>query len=150
MHYQQNLIAATLVKRYKRFLADVILSDGSSLTVHVPNTGSLMGCVEPGLEVRLSDSHNRDRKYRFTLEQVVLEQSRVGVNTHHANQLVGEALEAGLIPSLRAFTSRRAEVKYGQEKSRIDWLLKDEMGHSCYVEVKNVSAAVAGRVGGFP
>jgi sugar fermentation stimulation protein A len=150
MNYQQPLISATLIKRYKRFLADVTLLDGSLLTVHVPNTGSLLGCVDPGLPVRLSDSLNEERKYRFTLEQVILPTGRVGVNTHIANQLVGEALKKGLINGLSGFTTMQAEVKYGHENSRIDWLLTDTENNRCFVEVKNVTAAVESGIGFFP
>ena len=150
MNYQQTLISATLIKRYKRFLADVTLTDGSCLTVHVPNTGSLLGCVDPWLPVRLSDSLNEERKYRFTLEQVILPSGRVGVNTHIANHLVGEALKKGLINSLTGYNSMQAEVKYGHENSRIDWLLTNDENQRCFVEVKNVTAAVDSGVGFFP
>ncbi|MBU6467895.1 MAG: DNA/RNA nuclease SfsA [Betaproteobacteria bacterium] len=150
MNYSHSLISASLVKRYKRFLADVVLDDGTPLTVHVPNTGSLMGCVDPGLPVRLSDSLNDQRKYRYTLEQVILPTGRVGVNTHIANQLVGESLKGGLLPSFKSFKSMQAEVKYGQENSRIDWLLTDDFNNRCFVEVKNVTAAVENGIGFFP
>ncbi len=150
MDFSQPLIPAQLQKRYKRFLADVRLEDGTELTVHVPNTGSLLGCAQPGLQVWLSDSGNLERKYRFTWEQVSVGPARVGINTHRANALVGEALDSGLLPMLSGYDGRRAEVRYGEENSRIDWLLTHPGRPDCFVEVKNVTAAVTAGVALFP
>ena len=150
MDFPQPLIPALLVKRYKRFLADVRLEDGTEMTVHVPNTGSLLGCAEAGLRIWLSDSGNSERKYRFTWEQVCVGSARVGINTHRANGLVGEALDGGLLQMLSGYDGRRAEVRYGVENSRIDWLLTHPGRPNCYVEVKNVTAAVEAGVALFP
>lgn len=150
MNYASPLIEATLLRRYKRFLADVRLPDHTELTVHVPNTGSLLGCLEPGSRVWIRDSGNAARRYRFTWEQVQVGGGRVGINTHMANTLVGEALDVGLFPTLRAYSQRRAEVPYGTEGSRIDWFLTDAALKPCFLEVKNVTAAVHEGIAMFP
>lgn len=150
MELFKPLIHATLLRRYKRFLADVRLSDGQELTVHVSNTGSMLGCVEPGLPVGLSDSGNLERKYRFTWETVTVAGAHVGVNTHRANALVGEAITNGVLTQLAGYTEQRAEVRFGEEASRIDWLLTHPERPDCYVEVKNVTAAAEKGVALFP
>lgn len=150
MRYPSPLQTGVLVRRYQRFLADITLPDGKLITVHVPNTGSLMGCCEPGLKVWLLDSENLERKYRFTWEQVEVEGGRVGINTHRANSLVGEALEARLIESLAHYTQRKAEVRFGSENSRVDWLLSEPGHPDCYLEVKNVTTALGDGVAAFP
>ncbi len=150
MEFSQPLIPALLHRRYKRFLADVRLEDGTDLTVHVPNTGSLLGCTQPGLRIGLSDSGNPARKYRYTWEQVQVGKALVGINTHLANQLVGEAIDQGLLGTLSGYAKRRAEVRYGEENSRIDWLLSHPGRPDCYVEVKNVTAAVDQGIAVFP
>jgi sugar fermentation stimulation protein A len=151
LRYSKPLQPAVLIRRYQRFLADVELPDGSMMTVHVPNTGSLMGCRDPGLKVWLLDSENPERKYRFTWEQVeVGPGNRVGINTHRANALVEEALEAGLIPELRQYAHRRAEVRFGSENSRVDWLLSAPEQPDFYLEVKNVTTALGQGVAAFP
>lgn len=150
MEFPEPLQPAQLVRRYQRFLADVVLPGGEPLTVHVPNTGSMLGCLTPGSTVWLSDSGNPERRCRFTWEQVAVGAARVGINTHRANALVGEALEAGLLPDLNHYAIKRAEVRYGIEKSRIDWLLTGAGLPDCYLEVKNVTAAVERGVALFP
>lgn len=140
MKFEQQLLVGTLIKRYKRFLADVQLADGSELTVHTPNTGSMMGCCTPGSRVWLSDSGNPDRKYRHSWEMVEsLPGVITGINTHLANKLVQEAINTGVITELQGYDSMRAEVKYGRENSRIDILLESAGRSCCFVEVKNVT-----------
>jgi len=144
------LLAGRLTKRYKRFLADVTLDDGASLTAHCPNTGSMLGCQEPGSRVWLSESDNPKRKYRHTWELVGLHSGvLVGINTGRANGLVREAIESGLMVELGGYDEIRAEVRYGNENSRIDFLLTGNDG-SCYVEVKNVTLAVDEGIALFP
>lgn len=140
MKFGQQLLEGILIKRYKRFLADVQLADGSELTVHTPNTGSMQGNCIPGSRVWLSDSGNPERKYRFSWEMVEsLPGVITGINTHLANKLVLEAIETGVITELQGYRSMRTEVKYGHERSRIDILLESDDGRCCYVEVKNVT-----------
>ena len=142
----------TLVRRYKRFLADVVLEDGTGTTVHCPNTGSMLGCCTPGSTVWLLPASNPARKYRLGWELVEVEPAvLVGINTGRSNALVAEALDRGLIPELAAYGGVRREVRVPGTRSRIDFLLS---GHprdpDCYLEVKNVTAAVSGANAFFP
>tara|TARA_Y100000589_G_scaffold89168_1_gene83631 strand:+ start:1052 stop:1765 length:714 start_codon:yes stop_codon:yes gene_type:complete len=140
MKIEQTIYFGTLVKRYKRFLADVILDNGTELTVHCPNSGSMAGCAEPGYRVVVSDSQNPKRKLQFTLEWVHNKTCWIGVNTHRTNDLVAEAVKLQQIKELVGYDALRREVKYGVEgRSRIDILLEDSEKGLCYVEVKNVS-----------
>lgn len=133
------LVAGRLVKRYKRFLADVTLDDGRLVTAHSANTGSMMGCAEPGSRVWLSASDNPKRKLAFTWELVEAEPGVVvGIHTGRANALVEEAIRAGRLPALSGATSIRREVRYGKN-SRIDLLLDFDAAPPCHVEVKNVT-----------
>ena len=127
-----------LVKRYKRFLADVVLDTGESVTAACPNTGTMLGLTTPGLVVWLSRSDSVTRKYPHTLEIVERDVGLIGINTAHPNRLVEEALNAKRVPALLGYSSLRREVKYG-ENSRIDLLLEDEGRPRCFVEVKNVT-----------
>jgi sugar fermentation stimulation protein A len=145
MEFKTPLVEATLLRRYKRFLADVRLGDGEVMTVHTANTGSMLGCAEPGSRVWLSRSANAARKYPYSWE--ITETAGgvlVGINTALPNALVKEAIEAGVIRELQGYSSLRGEVSFGAEGSRVDWLLEDGgKKAACYVEVKNVTAAAA-------
>lgn len=133
-----NLQQATLIKRYKRFLADVRLADGEEVTIYCPNTGSMTHCAEPGDSIFYSTSSNAKRKYKYTWELTLNQAGQwICINTAKANQFVGHALRANLIDALTGYQSIKAEVKYGSENSRIDFLLKDENKVDCYVEVKS-------------
>lgn len=125
------------MKRYKRFLADVELEDGSVITVHCANPGSMMGLTEPGNRAWISDSQNPKRKLRHSLELLEVGGTMVGINTSHPNRLAREAIEAGTIAELGGYDLLKSEVKYGSN-SRIDILLQSEGKPDCYVEVKNV------------
>lgn len=131
------LISGTLVKRYKRFLADVILQDGTLTTVHCPNSGSMKGCAEPGSRVFLSRSPNLKRALPLTWELVESCGVWAGINTCFPNRLTREAIENGTVAELQGYTAIRAEVPYG-EASRIDLLLEGSQ-RRCFVEVKNVT-----------
>jgi sugar fermentation stimulation protein A len=150
MKFAGPLVEGRLVRRYKRFLADVELAAGGAVTAACPNTGSMMGCCEPGSRVWLSESDSPTRKYRHTWEIVESAGVKVGINTGLPNRLVREAVESGVIGELAGYGSVRAEVPFGEERSRIDLLLEDPRREPCYVEVKNVTAAVTGRVALFP
>ncbi len=141
MRFPSPLIPATLIRRYKRFLADVTLSTGEEITAHVANPGAMTGLATPGARVWLSKSDNPKRKLPYSWELVEVDfgsgSELVGVNTAYPNLLVGEALAAKLIPDLTGYASIRREVKYGKN-SRIDYLLEREGEPPCYVEIKNV------------
>lgn len=137
------LLAGTLIKRYKRFLADVRLDDGSDVTVHCPNSGSMKGCALPGSRVYLSRSPNPDRKYPLSWELVQAGGFWAGINTGLPNRLVREAIEDGSVAELQGYPTLRSEVPYG-EHSRIDLLLEGPTGR-CFVEVKNVTLVEDGR-----
>jgi len=132
MKFDPPFQQARLVKRYKRFLADIALDDGRELTIHCPNTGSMLNCSTPGSRIWFSTS---------------------SINTGRANSLVREALASGLVPALCGYGQVRSEVRYGQENSRIDFLLSDHNeypGQACYVEVKNVTLGLGDGLGQFP
>jgi len=137
MNFDQPLTKATLIKRYKRFLADVTLEDGSTLTVHCPNSGSMKGCSAPGSPVMLSRSDNPKRKYPHTLEMVRYHSTWIGVNTLLTNKLVVEAIEQGQIKELLPYDSLRTEVKTSAH-SRLDLMLSRQE-QRLYVEIKNCS-----------
>jgi sugar fermentation stimulation protein A len=139
MRFASPLIPATLLKRYKRFLADVELASGERITATCPNTGTMLGMTEPGLTVHLSRSPSVTRKYAHTWH--ITDKpgvGLVGIDTSLPNKLAEEALSAGLLPELAGYGGLRREVKYG-ENSRIDLLLEESGKPSCYVEVKNVT-----------
>ncbi|NKD77717.1 DNA/RNA nuclease SfsA [Haematospirillum sp. H1815] len=138
MHFGHTLIRGTLIKRYKRFMADITLADGSVVTAHTANSGSMSGCCTPGSEVWLSPADNPARKLKYTWEMIRVDGSLVGVNTSHPNALAAEAIQAGQIPQLAGYETLRREVKYGRS-SRIDILLESTTKPPCYVEVKNVT-----------
>lgn len=137
MQFPTELIPGRLVKRYKRFFADVELADGQVVTAHCANTGAMTGIKEPGLPVWLSRSDNPKRKLKFTWELVEAEGTLIGALPNLANALAEEAVNAGVITELAGYDSLRREVKYG-ENSRIDLLLENEGRPPCWVEVKNV------------
>ncbi|WP_417617312.1 DNA/RNA nuclease SfsA [Oceanisphaera sp.] len=143
MQFSSSLQQGRLIKRYQRFLADVIPEGASAeapLTIHCPNTGRMTGCAEPGWTVYFSTSDNAKRKYAHTWELVENSHGDViCVNTARANQLVAEALSLRQIPSLAQYDEIKAEVRYGSENSRIDFLLRQPGEPDCYVEVKSVT-----------
>lgn len=138
MDFETPLIKGTLIKRYKRFLADVELEDGSMVTAHCPNSGSMLSVREPGAAVWLSPASNPNRKLKFTWELIEINGALVGINTHRPNALVSEAIAAGRVKELADYRQLRREVKYGKN-SRIDILLEDDHKPPCYVEIKNVT-----------
>ena len=138
MRYKDLLIPGILKKRYKRFLADIILENGETTTAHCPNSGSMLGVSTPGSKVWISPSRNPKRKLKYTWELAEVNNTLIGVNTNHPNTLVNEAIISGKIKELQGFEALRREVKYGKS-SRIDILLENPDGTKCYVEVKSVT-----------
>ena len=149
MKFDPPLIETRLIKRYKRFLADVEFPDGKTTTVHCANPGSMLGLTDPGSEAWISDSCNPKRKLRYSLELVGVGDQLVGVNTNLPNRLAREAIENGKIPQLAGFSELKTEVKYGTN-SRIDILLTHEHQPDTYVEVKNVHFVRTPGVHEFP
>ena len=137
MQLPTPLYRGRLIRRYKRFLADVTLDDGQEVTAHCPNPGAMLGVSPPGAVVWLSKSDNPKRKLAYTFELIEIDGRLVGINTGHPNAIVAEAIAANKILALSGYASLRREVKYG-ENSRIDILLDDPARGRCYVEIKNV------------
>ncbi|MDQ7076539.1 MAG: DNA/RNA nuclease SfsA [Robiginitomaculum sp.] len=149
MQFSEPLIEATLIQRYKRFLADIRLGNGEEMTVHCANPGSMLGLNIPGARVYISDSHNPKRKLRHSLELVEADGALVGVHTGRANGLAEEAILGGVIAPLSGYGMLRREVKYG-EASRVDFLLEDENRAPCFVEVKSVTLSRNPGLAEFP
>ncbi|NTJ42556.1 DNA/RNA nuclease SfsA [Agrobacterium larrymoorei] len=137
MIFDSPLIPATLVARYKRFLFDAILEDGTAITGSCPNTGSMRGLTTPGSRIWISEHNSPTRKYRHMLELVEADSTVVGINTGMPNRLTEEAIRNERIPSLRGYTTIKREQRYGIN-SRIDFLLSAPGRPDAYVEVKNV------------
>lgn len=151
MKFPEPLVEGRLIRRYKRFLADVRLADGSEVTAHCPNTGSMLGCQPENARVWLSRSDNPKRKLQYTWELVEAAPGHLAcVNTARPNGQAREAVEADCVAELSGYSQCRAEVKYGTEKSRIDLLLSGHPSEpDAWVEVKNVTLAENGQ-GFFP
>ena len=152
MKFLLPLQQAILGQRYKRFLADVHTYDGTPLTLHCPNTGSMKNCAVPNSRVWFWDSANEKRKYPCTWELVEIDRQFLAcINTHRANGLVLEAINNATITPLQGYGKLETEVKYGQENSRIDiFLSQHECLPECYVEVKNVTLMTSQGQGLFP
>ena len=142
------MFEARILSRYKRFLADVELDDGTASTAHCPNSGSMLGCVGERWPVMLSTSDNPNRKYPHTLEMVHNGACWIGINTQRANSVVEEAIRGGLIDELQKLDQLRREVKLG-EKSRIDFAMDSATGRT-WIEVKNVTLVDNGGRYAFP
>lgn len=148
-----KLIPGKLIKRYKRFLADVELDSGDIVTAHCPNTGTMKACSEPGRNVYLSFHDNPKRKYKYTWEIIKMPTSLVGVNTLLPNRLVYHSIKAGRLETFAKYNEVRAEVKVG-EKHRLDLMLSKNGPNPCYpdpcyIEIKNCSL-VEGKTACFP
>ena len=136
----EKLIKGKLIKRYKRFLADIILEDGQEITAHVPNSGAMTSCIEPNCDVWVTFHDNPKRKLKYTLELTKMAENLICTNTGVANKIAIEAVENGFIKELQGYSYLKPEQKYGQN-SRIDILLENE-NEKCYVEVKSVSLKI--------
>uniref|UniRef100_UPI00321788A6 DNA/RNA nuclease SfsA n=1 Tax=uncultured Draconibacterium sp. TaxID=1573823 RepID=UPI00321788A6 len=136
MQFETKLVHGTLIRRYKRFLADVILDDGTEVTAHCTNSGSMKSCLENGAEVYLTPVNDPKRKTKFTWEMIKINGDWVGINTSIPNKLAYETILAGLIPELQGYTTVKREVTYGD--SRFD-IYAENKNEKCFIEVKNVS-----------
>ncbi|MTD27320.1 DNA/RNA nuclease SfsA [Erwinia sorbitola] len=150
MEFTPDLQSARLIKRYKRFLADIVTPEGEHLTIHCANTGAMTGCAIPGDTVWYSTSESVTRKYPHSWELTETQNGHwICVNTLRANGLVREALKEARIPELSGYDIVLPEVKYGSENSRIDFLLQANNRSNCYIEVKSVTLLQQGK-GYFP
>lgn len=150
MRFQTELLPATLIKRYKRFLADCRLADGREITAHCANPGSMMGLAEPGMRVWLEPNDDPKKKLKYGWRLVELEDGTfVGVDTSVPNKALKAALMAGAVPDLAAYQGVRAEVKYGA-RSRIDFLLTQDGLPDLYLEVKSVTLSRTAGLAEFP
>lgn len=150
LFFNSLLHSGVLIQRYKRFLADVRLDDGTIVTAHCANTGAMLNCAEPGWPVWLSYSDNPKRKLAYSWELVRNDLKEwIVVNTLLANKVVGEGLTLDLIAELSGYQHIKREVRFGLEKSRVDFLLSDPKKSDCYLEVKSVTLLDNGQ-GYFP
>ncbi|MEL6212245.1 MAG: DNA/RNA nuclease SfsA [Pseudomonadota bacterium] len=156
MQFPSPLQPGTLVKRYKRFLADIELDSGEAITAHCANPGSMMGVAPAGARVWVSTSANKARKLPYSWELVEVDDTLVAINTGNPNKIAADAIANGAIPELAGYETLRREVKYGQN-SRIDIYLDDPKGGGahgrkapCYVEVKNVHLMRSSGLAEFP
>lgn len=136
MIFKEKLIHGTLIQRYKRFLADIKLDDGTVVTAHCTNSGSMKSCLENGAEVYLTPVNDPKRRTKFTWEMIKINGDWVGINTGNPNKLAFEAISAGTIPELAGYTIVKREVQFGD--SRFDIFAENE-NEKCFVEVKNVT-----------
>ncbi|WOH35968.1 DNA/RNA nuclease SfsA [Thalassotalea fonticola] len=143
MKFEPEIHPAKLIKRYKRFLADIELPNGEVTTIHCPNTGAMTGCAEPGFKIWYSLSDNPKRKYPGTFELAQNNQGHlIGINTGKANHLVVEAIKNNKIAELLGYQYCKTEVKYGKENSRIDICLTGDNQPDCYVEIKSTTLLI--------
>jgi len=150
MLFTPKLESGVLLKRYKRFLADIMLANGQEITIHCPNTGSMKNCLFPGEPVWFSTSDNPKRKYAHTWELMQTDQQHlIGINTGRANALAEEAINRQVITELLGYDHLKREVNYGSENSRIDILLTSQNRPECYIEVKSCTL-LEGQEGYFP
>ncbi len=150
MEFEKTLIPARLIHRYKRFLADVTLEDGQTVTAHCANPGSMLGLKDPGLRVWLEPNDDPKRKLRYSWKLAELPDGHlVGVDTGLANTIVGAALRTDRIPELSGFASVRSEVKYGT-RSRVDFVLSSPGHRDTYVEVKSATLSRQDGLAEFP
>lgn len=148
MNFEEPLVPGKILKRYKRFLADIELEDGEVIVAHTANTGSMKTCWEPGWDVRLSFHDNPKRKLKYSLELTHNGDTWIGINTSLPNKVAAEGIQKGVVKELKGYKNLKPEAKVG--KSRIDILLSNDGEDPCYVEVKNVTLLGEKKTAIFP
>ena len=148
MKFEWPTVKGHILKRYKRFLADIVLDSGEVITAHVPNTGSMKSCWDENWPVILTYRNSPNRKLKYTLEMLHNGKTWIGVNTSRTNDIAEEAFKLKKIEEFKNYTEIKREIKVG--KSRIDFLLKTHLRNDCYVEVKNVTLKEVGKKAIFP
>ncbi len=143
-HRWPPLLAGRLIRRYKRFLADVELEDGATVTAHCPNSGSMLACAQPGRPVYVSHHDDPRRKLKYTWQIIDMPTSLVGVNTQVPNRLVQLGVGGGRVPELVGYGSLRREVRTGRH-TRLDMVLEQDGRRTCFVEVKNCTLVTDGK-----
>jgi len=136
MIFREKLIHGTLIRRYKRFLADIRLDNGTEIVAHCTNSGTMKSCLENGAEVYLTPVSDAKRRTKFTWEMIKINGDWIGINTGNPNKLAFEAVSAGVIPELSGYSTVKREVQFGN--SRFDILAEND-NEKCFVEVKNVT-----------
>ena len=147
MKFNKKLLQGTLIKRYKRFFADIKYKN-KIITAHCPNSGSMMGLLDKGNKVWFSISNNPKRKLKYTLEIIEVKNEKVGINTLLANKIVFEALSSKKIKSLNKFSDIKPEAKFS-DNTRFDFLISNNK-KKCYLEVKNVTLVRQKEIAEFP
>jgi len=147
MQFKERLLQGTLIKRYKRFLVDIKYQN-KTITVHCPNSGSMMGLLKPGNKVWFSQSNNPKRKLKYTLQIIEVDNKKVGINTHLTNKIIMESLEEKKINFLSKFINIKSEVKFSNN-TRFDFLLTNNK-EKCFLEVKNVTLMRQKGIAEFP
>ena len=147
MKFNKKLLQGTLIKRYKRFFADIKYKN-KTITAHCPNSGSMMGMIDPGNKVWFSTSNNPKRKLKYTLELIEVKNEKIGINTLLTNKIVFEALDNKKISSLVKFKNIKSEVKFS-DNTRFDFFLSNNK-EKCYLEVKNVTLSREKKIAEFP
>jgi len=147
MKFKERLLQGTLIKRYKRFFADIKYQD-NTITAHCPNSGSMLGLLKTGNKVWFSQNNNPKRKLKYTLQIIEVNKKMVGINTHLTNKIILESLKEKKIKSLINFTSIKSEVKFS-DNARFDFLIYNDKD-KCFLEVKNVTLVRKNSIAEFP
>mgnify|MGYP000157954142 CR=1 FL=1 len=147
MKFKNKLLQGSLIKRYKRFFIDIKFNN-KTITAHCPNSGSMMGLLETGNRVWFSESNDKKRKLKYTLQIIEVNKKLVGINTHLTNKIIMESLQRKKIEALKKYPEIKSEVKFS-EKTRFDFLISNN-AKKCFLEIKNVTLVRKNTIAEFP